>query len=220
MESERDYTETSSIWLPLQNLHAHSGAAELTLSIISVLKFHTVQIYFPLNHNYLTLSGLLYCSTSYTLTTEILLCNYVITGTDHLCLGVTSRSRERGSDEQITWTTGSSELAFLPCLVQLKHVSVEWFSVLATGLLRLTTSNSIFQLNTCAYSPYVTSSLTRGSFCRLQLLLALASTVILRSESRWTHDHILLSQIRDSTNLEGQVRVFIFPRNIVSELCP
>jgi hypothetical protein len=34
--------------------------------------------------------------------------------------------------------------------------------VLATSPLRLTTSNFIFQLNTCAYSPYVTSSLTRG----------------------------------------------------------
>jgi hypothetical protein len=33
--------------------------------------------------------------------------------------------------------------------------------------------------------------------CRLQLLLAFASTVILESESRGTRDHILLSQIRD-----------------------
>jgi hypothetical protein len=32
-----------------------------------------------------------------------------------------------------------------------------------------------FQLNTCCYNPYVTSSLTRGWVCRLQLLLALAS---------------------------------------------
>jgi hypothetical protein len=39
--------------------------------------------------------------------------------------------------------------------------------------------------------------LTRGRVCRLQLLLALASAVILRSESRGTRDHILLSQIRD-----------------------
>jgi hypothetical protein len=38
----------------------------------------------------------------------------------------------------------------------------------------------------------------RGWVCRLQLLLALASAVILRSESRGTHDHILLSQIRNS----------------------
>jgi hypothetical protein len=32
-------------------------------------------------------------------------------------------------------------------------------------------SNFIIQLNTCGYSPYVTSSLTRGWVCRLQLLL-------------------------------------------------
>jgi hypothetical protein len=37
------------------------------------------------------------------------------------------------------------------------------------------------------------------------MLLVFASAVILRSESRRTHDHILLSQIRDSPNLEGQV---------------
>jgi hypothetical protein len=30
------------------------------------------------------------------------------------------------------------------------------------------------------------------------IALVLASTVIRRSESRWTRDHILLSQIRDS----------------------
>jgi hypothetical protein len=66
-----------------------------------------------------------------------------------------------------------------------------------------------FQLNTCSHSPYVTSSLTRGWVCRLKLLLALASVVISRSTSRGTHDHILLSQIRDSPNLEDQV-VFSF----------
>jgi hypothetical protein len=53
--------------------------------------------------------------------------------------------------------------------------------VLARSPLRLTTSNFIFQLNTGGYSPYVTSSPTRGRVCRLQLLLALASAVILRS---------------------------------------
>jgi hypothetical protein len=72
--------------------------------------------------------------------------------------------------------------------------------------LRLTTSNFIFQLNTCDYSP---------SVCRLQLLLVLASAVILGSESRGIHDHILLSQIQDSPNLEGQVPVFIFPPGTV-----
>jgi hypothetical protein len=46
--------------------------------------------------------------------------------------------------------------------------------------------------------------------CRLQLLLVLASAVILRSESRGTHDHILLSQIRDSPNLEGRSQ-YLYP---------
>jgi hypothetical protein len=57
-------------------------------------------------------------------------------------------------------------------------------------------------LNTCGHSPYVISSLTGGWVCHLQLLLTLASAFILRSGSRRTHDHILLSQIRDSPNLE------------------
>jgi hypothetical protein len=58
----------------------------------------------------------------------------------------------------------------------------------------------------------------RERVCRLQLLLALASAVILGPKSRGTHDHILLSQIRDSPNVEGQVLVFIFPRNRVAQL--
>jgi hypothetical protein len=74
-----------------------------------------------------------------------------------------------------------------------------------------TTSNFIFQLNACGYSPYVTSSLMRGRVCPLQLLLVLASAVILRSESHKTHDQILLPQIRDSPTLEDQVPVFISP---------
>jgi hypothetical protein len=74
------------------------------------------------------------------------------------------------------------------------------------------------KMNTCGHSPYVTSSLTSGWVCRVQFLLALANAVILRSESLGTHDHILLSQIRDSPNLEGQVPVFISPRNRVTRL--
>jgi hypothetical protein len=71
-----------------------------------------------------------------------------------------------------------------------------WFTanqfVLATSSLRLTTSFIFFphQLNTCGYSSYVTSSLTRERLCRLQLLLGLASAVIFGSESRgtqWPH---------------------------------
>jgi hypothetical protein len=65
-----------------------------------------------------------------------------------------------------------------------------------TSPLRLTTS-SFFQLNTCCRSPYVTSALTIGWVCRLKLLLALDSAVILRPESCETHDHILHSQILD-----------------------
>jgi hypothetical protein len=61
-------------------------------------------------------------------------------------------------------------------------------------------------------------SLTRVRVCRLQLRLALASAVILESESRRTHDHIAFSQIRDSFNLESQVPVFISPRNRVVQL--
>jgi hypothetical protein len=63
-------------------------------------------------------------------------------------------------------------------------------------------------------------SLTRERVCRLQLLLGLASVVILGSESHGTRDHILLSQIRDFPNLEGQILVFISPRNRVAQLYP
>jgi hypothetical protein len=60
----------------------------------------------------------------------------------------------------------------------------------------------------------------RGWACHFKLLLVLASAVILRLESRRTHDHILLSQIRDSHNLEGQVPVFISSRNNMAQLYP
>jgi hypothetical protein len=68
--------------------------------------------------------------------------------------------------------------------------------------LRLTTNN-LLKINTCGHSPYVTSSLTRGWICRLQLLLVLASAVVLRYESRGTRGHILLFQVRDSFSMEG-----------------
>jgi hypothetical protein len=92
--------------------------------------------------------------------------------------------------------------------------------VLATIPLRLTNSNFFFQLNTCGYSSYVTSSLTRGWVCRLQLFLALASRVITRSESRGIHDHVSLPQTRESGNLERQIPVFISPRKRVTRLYP
>jgi hypothetical protein len=63
-------------------------------------------------------------------------------------------------------------------------------------------------------------SLTRERVCCLQFLLILASAVILWSKSQGARDHILLSKIRDSPNLEGQVPVFISPRNRVAQLYP
>jgi hypothetical protein len=82
------------------------------------------------------------------------------------------------------------------------------------------TINFVFQLNTCGYSPYVTSSLAIGSVCRSQLLLELASAVILMSESHGTHDHILLSQIRGSPKHGGPGPRINNPRNRVAWLYP
>jgi hypothetical protein len=67
---------------------------------------------------------------------------------------------------------------------------------------------------------YGVPSLTRGRVCILELLLGLTSAVILGFESRRTHDHILLFQIWDFPNLEGQVLVFISPRSRVSQIHP
>jgi hypothetical protein len=77
-----------------------------------------------------------------------------------------------------------------------------WFTAnlffLATSPLRPTTRD-FYKLNTYGLIPYGTSSLTRGWVYRLLLFLVLASTVIFGSESRGTHDHILLFQFRDSS---------------------
>jgi hypothetical protein len=62
-----------------------------------------------------------------------------------------------------------------------------------------------------------TPSLMRGGVCRLRLLLALARAVIFGSKPRGTRDHILLPQIQHSPNMEGQVPVFISPRNRVAQ---
>jgi hypothetical protein len=57
---------------------------------------------------------------------------------------------------------------------------------------------------------YGTLSLTRGRVCHLQLLMALASAVILGSEFRGTRDHILLSQIRHfTTDYRSQCQSYI-----------
>jgi hypothetical protein len=81
--------------------------------------------------------------------------------------------------------------------------------VLAPSPLRPTTS-IFFQLDNCGYSPYVPLSLTGGCVRRLHLLLTLAIAAILGSESCGTHDHILLSQIRDTPQPGGPgPRIFI-----------
>jgi hypothetical protein len=56
--------------------------------------------------------------------------------------------------------------------------------------------------------------------CRLQLLLAFVRAVILRAESHEIHDKALLSQFRDSPNLERQVPVYISHRNRVVQIYP
>jgi hypothetical protein len=68
---------------------------------------------------------------------------------------------------------------------------------LGAELLETHGQNFFLQLNTSGHSPYITSSLTRGWFCNLRLLLALASAFILGSESLGARDHIILSQIWD-----------------------
>jgi hypothetical protein len=64
-------------------------------------------------------------------------------------------------------------------------------------------SNFIFLPNSCGCSPYVRSFLMREWVCHLKLQLVFASAVILGSESRGTHGHILLSQICDSPHPGG-----------------
>jgi hypothetical protein len=88
-----------------------------------------------------------------------------------------------------------------------RHPSGAYYQILIT----------VRQLRVCWCG---TLSLTRERVCRLQFLLVLASAVILGYESRGTRDHILLSKIRDSHNLEVQVPVFISPRNSVAQLQP
>jgi hypothetical protein len=62
------------------------------------------------------------------------------------------------------------------------------------------------------------SSMTRGRACSLRLLLGLERKIILGSVSSIIHYNILLLQIRDTSNLVGQVQVFISHRNRVVQL--
>jgi hypothetical protein len=113
------------------------------------------------------------------------------------------------------WAQSESESESKLCYdCGLPPISSSWRQTLETH------DQYFFQLNTCRYSPFVTSSLTRGWVGCLQFLLALANEVFLGSESHGNHDHILLPQTRDSPNLKGQVRVFISPTNRGAQLYP
>jgi hypothetical protein len=94
-----------------------------------------------------------------------------------------------------------------PVCLGVKHPSVAYDQIFIT----------LRQLRVCCCDAL---SLTREGVCHLQLLLVLASAVILGSESRGPRDHILLSHIGDSPNLEGQVPVFISPRHCVQFSSP
>jgi hypothetical protein len=65
----------------------------------------------------------------------------------------------------------------------------------------------------CGFVGCEAHSLTGGRVCRLELLLALARAVILGSESRGTHDRILLSRIQGSplTATQIKVKVILWP---------
>jgi hypothetical protein len=76
---------------------------------------------------------------------------------------------------------------------------------------------TVRQLRVCWSGAF---SLMRERVCCLQLLLVLTSAVVLGSSGRGLVNHILLSQIRDSPNLDGQVPVFISLRNRVAQLYP
>jgi hypothetical protein len=73
---------------------------------------------------------------------------------------------------------------------------------------------TVRQLWVCLYGAL---SLARGHFCLLHLLLALASAVILGSEFRGTRDHILLSRIRDSSEILLEFWVLCYDRRSVGQ---
>jgi hypothetical protein len=91
--------------------------------------------------------------------------------------------------------------------------------VSATRPLRITTSKFFLTEYLLSYSLHNVLSDERTGLT-FTIGAGLASAVILRSESRGAHDHILLSQIQDSSNLEGQAPVFISPGSRVSHLYP
>jgi hypothetical protein len=99
------------------------------------------------------------------------------------------------------------------------RLSVDRQSVRLGDKLLETQDQKFVQLNILFHSPYVTTSLTRGWVCSL-LLLALISSVILRSDSCGKRDHISLPKILGSPYHEGQVPVFLSPRSGLPSYTP
>jgi hypothetical protein len=69
--------------------------------------------------------------------------------------------------------------------------SLSWHQGPATNFSFPSTEIISIQLRVCYYGA---ASLKRRLICNLQFLLGLASAVFLGFESRWNHDHIVLSQ--------------------------
>jgi hypothetical protein len=71
----------------------------------------------------------------------------------------------------------------------------------------------------CGFIQYLCYVLSITLRFTVQLLLGLARAVTPRSKPHRTRGHILLSHF-NSPNLEGQVPIFISPRNKVAQLYP
>jgi hypothetical protein len=89
--------------------------------------------------------------------------------------------------------------------------------VLATSILRIATSNFVFQHKTCSYSPSITSSVTRGWVCHLQLLLGSPAQSFSGPSPAGLMTMFYCLRF-ETPNLEGQVPAFISPRNRVTQV--